>query len=86
MEEFAKLEAQKLAKIDLDDCCGICLEEYKVREIRTFPCLNHVVHVDCFKIWESSQQKKNETNDLCIFRCQKKDIATTQKKEAITKG
>ena len=53
-EEFEKLQAEKLTKIDLDDCCGICLEEFKVRKIKTFPCLNHVIHEDCYKVWEES--------------------------------
>jgi hypothetical protein len=60
MEEFEKIQAEQLAKIDLDDCCGICLEEFKVRKHKTFPCLNHVVHDDCFDIWDSSQKKKSK--------------------------
>ena len=65
--------------MDLDDCCGICLEEFKVRKVKTFPCLNHVIHEDCFKIWEESLKKKEKIEFLCIYRCTKKDIAKSQK-------
>ena len=63
-----------MAELNLDDCCGICLEEFKVRPCSSFHCLNHVAHTDCLKVWEESCKKKNELEFLCIYRCVKKDV------------
>ena len=49
VEEFKKKSTVRLSKLNVDEECGICLEEFKVREVRTYPCLNHVAHKDCFK-------------------------------------
>ena len=70
--DFQKFQAEKLANIDLDDTCGICLEEFSVKDIQTFPCLNHVIHKDCYALWENSNKNKEF---LCIYRCTKKDVA-----------
>ena len=55
--------------MDLKDECGICLDEFKARKCKTFPCLNHYVHIDCLDVWEKSQREKGDKEFLCIFRC-----------------
>lgn len=62
--------------MDLKDECGICLDEFKARKCKTFPCLNHYVHIDCLDVWEKSQREKGDKEFLCIFRCKQKDVGT----------
>ena len=63
--------------MNLNDECGLCLDSFKDRNTVTFPCLNHFIHEDCYKLWKESENKKNENDKtLCIFRCSKKDVAT----------
>ena len=58
----------------MDDCCGICLDAYRIRDCKSFPCLNHITHSDCLKLWETACKEKNNTNFFCIYRCEQRDI------------
>jgi len=64
--EYQRLQAEKLKNIDLDDTCGICLEPFSEKPIMAFPCLNHVIHKDCYELWNKSNKDKKF---LCIYRC-----------------
>ena len=60
------------------------MESFKDRTIRTYSCLNHVVHEECFNDWNKTQ--KLDDDFLCIFRCKKADVARTQIPNATQKG
>jgi len=38
----------------MTDHCGICLEAFSLREFRSFPCVIHAAHNDCYKLWEKN--------------------------------
>jgi len=46
--------------VNLEDNCGLCLEPYNDREIIVFPCLNHVIHKDCHKLWWDAEKNKSK--------------------------